>query len=176
MLPETTGVRVVCMLVDEITRHRERFFGSRCKREDTTQSMFLNEKIACREREIILRHQTGIFKPIPGMQVTSDLTTMTPVIFRGDQYKIIYFQPYGEMRRILKLIQHIGTEIRHMPAHAKWRKRTQNPAGIDLPTVIGIVQITVRGKIIARNHTTNHPLQKNVFDTVHDVRGTCVIV
>src|SRR5581483_6175870 len=62
------------------------------------------------------------------------------------------FQPNGEMGAILKLVVDIAAQVRHMPAHAERLHRAQHPARIELPRVVGIIQVPKRGKIVLRDH------------------------
>ncbi len=114
--------------------------------------MLLDEKIARSERQIILWNDAGILEAIPGVQVAHDDTVITIEIPRGQQHEIPYFQSDHQMRCILKLIACITPEVGNMPAHAEWRQRAQDSTGIEFPTVVRIIQVPVRGKIILGDH------------------------
>jgi hypothetical protein len=71
------------------------------------------------------------------------------------------------MSRILKLIPYVAPEVRYMPAHAEWGDRAQYAARVELPAVIGIIKVAMRGKVVAGDHCTFlHP-------TCHDITKHC---
>ncbi len=112
----------------------------------------MHQKIAGGQRQAAGRHKAGIFKAILRVQRAIDRAALTLEIFGRNQYKLAHLQTDGEVRSVLKLVAHIRPQIRDMPAHAKRLHRTQHPARIELPAMIRVVQIPVRGEIVARNH------------------------
>ena len=124
MLPQTAGVWVVCMQVNEIAGHRKRC-GRGCRKgQDAAKRVLLHQEIACSEGQAILWNDTGIFKAAFSVQLASNDTLLSAKIVRCDKHALMNFHPKHEMSRILKLVPHITPEIGHVPAHAKWRKRT----------------------------------------------------
>jgi len=152
MFPQAAGRRIMRVQVCEVTGNRERLTPPCGEREDTAHGMFLDEKIARSKRQIILWNDASILEAIPGVQVAHDDTMMTIEIPRSQQREFPYFQPDHQMRRILKLIACIAPEVGNMPAHAEWRQRAQDSAGVEFPTVVRIIQVPMWGKIIVRDH------------------------
>ena len=81
--------------------------------------MFMDEKIACGEYYVILRHKANIFKTIFGMELAVDGTLVTPKIFRSDKHKVMNLETNAEMSGILKLVMHITAKVWNMPAHSQ---------------------------------------------------------
>ncbi len=81
--------------------------------------MFLDEKIARGERQVILWDNTGILEAIPGVQVAHDHTVMPVEVLGGHQYKVFYFQPDHHVCAILKLVARVAPQIGNVPAHAQ---------------------------------------------------------
>jgi hypothetical protein len=86
--------------------------------------MFLDEKIACGERQPIPLYKAGIFEAILGMQRAGDGTTMAAKVFGSYQYQVVDSQSYGEMCGILELVAYVAAKVGHMPAHSKGSHRT----------------------------------------------------
>ena len=124
MFPQTAGVRIVRMLVHEITGHGKRRRRGRRKSQDAGQGVFLHQEIACSERQAILRNDAGIFKTAFRVQLTVDDALLTAEIVRRDKHAPMNLEPEHEMSRIVKLVPHVASEVGHMPAHAKGGKRT----------------------------------------------------
>src|SRR6266487_1832596 len=131
--------------------------------------MFLDEKIAGSERQIILRDDTGILEAILGVQVAHDDTVMLVEVLGGHQYKVSYFQPDHHMRAILKLVASIAPQVGNVPAHAQGRQLAQHTAGIEFPTVVEIIQVPMGGKIVVGNHSTRHILNKPAIARVINI-------
>jgi hypothetical protein len=112
----------------------------------------LHEKIARRKCQPVLRNKTGILKAVLGVKLAVDNTSLLAKVFRSDQDRIAYFQPYSQVGGVLKLVANVRTQVWHMPAHAQWSKGTQDAAWIDFPTVVGIIKIAVRGEVVVGNH------------------------
>src|SRR5919201_1045227 len=77
MLPKSAGMRIVRMLMHQVAGHRQRMSGSGRESEDTTQRVFLDEKIACSECQIVFGYGTSILKAIFGVQMAHNGTAMT---------------------------------------------------------------------------------------------------
>src|SRR6266516_2056668 len=86
------------------------------------------------------------------MQVADDRAVVAPEVLRRHQHRLTYLQTQGKVSRILELVARIAAEIGHMPAHTQGSARTQHAAGIELPAMVGIIQVTVGGKIVVWNH------------------------
>src|SRR5438034_1516339 len=131
--------------------------------------MFLNEKITRSERQVVLWDDAGILEAILGVQVAHDDTVMPVEVPGGHQYKVSYFQPDHHMRAILKLVAGIAPQVGNMPAHAQRGQRAQHTTGIEFPTVVGIIQVSMGGKIVVGNHSTRHILNKPDIARVIDI-------
>src|SRR5438876_156864 len=62
MFPQTAGVWIVCMQVNEIAGHGKRSGRGRRKGQDAAKRVLLHQEIACSERQAILWNDTGVFK------------------------------------------------------------------------------------------------------------------
>ncbi len=85
--------------------------------------MFIDEKIACRECQLVLRNNTGIFKAIFGVQMTDNGAVVPLEVFGSDQDHLINFESNHEMGRVLKLVARITAKIGNMPPHAERNTR-----------------------------------------------------
>src|SRR6266516_2532014 len=150
MFPQTAGMRIVRMLVHEITGHGKRRSGGRRKSQDAAQGVFLHQEIACSERQAKLWNDAAIFKTAFRVQLAVNHALLTAEIVRRDKHAIANLEPEHEMSRIVKLVPHVASEVGHMPAHAKRGKRTENSTGVELPGVVGIIEVAVRRKIVVR--------------------------
>src|SRR3989441_3807353 len=117
MLPQTAGVRIVRMLVHEITGHGKRRRRGRRKSQDAAQGVFLHQEIASSERQAILWNDAAIFKTAFRVQRTGDDALLTAEIVRRDKHTAMNLEPEHEMSRIVKLVPHVASEVGHMPAH-----------------------------------------------------------
>ena len=86
------------------------------------------------------------------MQRAFDNTSVASKVFGSNEHRVIDFQPNREMGGILKLVMHITSQVGHVPAHAKRGQRTQHSTRVDLPTMIGVVEVAVRGEVVVRDH------------------------
>src|SRR6202048_1564777 len=84
--------------------------------------------------------------------MTDDSTAMALEIFGCYQDRFANPQAEHKMGCILKLIAHITAKVGDVPTHSQRRQRTQHSARIELPGMVGIIQIAVWGKIVMRNH------------------------
>lgn len=100
----------------------------------------------------------GVFEAIFGMELAVDCAFMAAEIIGRDEHQFVDVESYGEMSRILELIQGIASQVRHMPAHAERWDGAENAARIKLPRVVGIIKVPIRGKIVTRDrHAFLHP-------------------
>src|SRR6266566_6390453 len=86
------------------------------------------------------------------MQMADVSTTMMLEIFGRYQDRFANRQAERKMGCILKLVADVATEIGHVPTHSQRRQRTQYSAGIELPGMIGIIQIAVWGEVVVGDH------------------------
>src|SRR6266568_7870732 len=120
MLPQTTRVWIVCMLVNEITGHRKRSVRGRRKGQDAAKRVLLHQEIACSERQAVLWNDTYVFKAAFCMQLAVHDALLTAKIVRRDEHTIMNLEPEREMSRILKLVPYVAPEVGYMPTHAEW--------------------------------------------------------
>src|SRR5689334_3754977 len=67
------------------------------------------------------------------------------------------------MSRILKLVPHIAPKVGDMPAHAEWGDGAHYAAGVELPAMVGIIQVAMRGKVVTGDHCTYlHPTRRYI--------------
>ena len=118
MFPKPTGVGVVCVVMYEIAGNGKGSFHGSGKSEDTSQRVFLDEKIARCKCKIVLGNEAGILEAILRMQVAGDGAAVALEIFRCDQDEFPDLEANGEVSRVLKLVADIRTKIGDMPAHA----------------------------------------------------------
>ena len=86
------------------------------------------------------------------MKLAVDDAFVVAKVFGCDEYLIVYFEANREMGCILKLVADVAPEIGHMSAHAQRLQRTQHPARIEFPAVVGVIQVTVGSKIVMGDH------------------------
>ena len=104
--------------------------------------------------EQLSKLEATVFEVIFGMELAVDCAFMTAEIFGRDEHQFVDVESYGEMCRILELIQDIASQVRHMPSHAERWDGAENAARIKLPAVVGIIQVTMWGKVVAGDHYT----------------------
>ncbi len=93
------------------------------------------------------------------MQLAVYNALLTAKIVRRNKHTVMYIHPKREMSRILKLIPYVAPEVGYMPAHTEWGDGAHYAAGVELPAMVGIIQVAVRGKVVAGDHDTFlHPL------------------
>src|SRR6266699_3401269 len=159
MFPQTACMWIVCMLVNEITGHRKRSGRGRRKGQDAAQRVLLHQEIACSERQAILWNDTCVFKAAFRMQLAVHDALLTVKIVRRDKHAIMNLEPEREMSRILKLVPYVAPEVGYMPAHAEWGDGAHYAAGVELPAMVGIIQVAMRGKVVTGDHDTFlHPI------------------
>jgi hypothetical protein len=142
------------MPVEQITGHRQLLWSRSGKGKNAPKSMLLDEQIASSEFQIVLGHEAGVLEAILCMQVAGNGATMSLKVFRSDHDLLPYTQPEWEMSSILKLVPYVAPEVGYMPAHTEWGDGAHYAAGVELPAVVGIIQIAMRGKVITGDHDT----------------------
>src|SRR5258708_18748682 len=96
----------------------------------------------------------GIFEARFRMELAVDGAFMTAEIFGSNEQQVIDVEPNHEMGSILELVQYIAPQVGHVPAHTKRGKRAQHAARVELPAVVGIIQVAMWGKVITGDHRT----------------------
>src|SRR5579864_4386355 len=81
MFPQAAGIGIVGMLVDEVAGYGQWIFGRGRDSEDAAEGVFLDEKIASGEREVVLGDGAGIFEAVFGVQVARDSTVVVLEVF-----------------------------------------------------------------------------------------------
>ncbi len=110
---------IVGMLVDEVAGYGQGIFG-RCREgEDAAEGVFLDEKIAGGESEIVLGDDAGIFEAIFGVQVTGDGAVVVLEVFGADEEGFAEVEAEVEVGGVLKLVADVAAEVGNVPAHAK---------------------------------------------------------
>jgi len=119
VFPEAAGMGIVGMLVDEVAGYGQGIFG-RCREgEDAAEGVFLDEKIAGGESEIVLGDDAGIFEAIFGVQVTGDGAVVVLEVFGADEEGFAEVEAEVEVGGVLKLVAYVAAEVGNVPAHAK---------------------------------------------------------
>src|SRR6266446_1218546 len=152
MLPEPTSMRIMRVLMHQVTGHRYGVLCSCREGEDTAQRVFINEKITCGEGQAVSGYSAGIFKASFRVQMADNGAAVTFEVFGSDQYRPVNLEANGEVCGILKLVAHVATEIGHVPAHTQGGQGTQDAAGVEFPGVIRVVEITVGSEVVVRDH------------------------
>ena len=145
-------MRIVRMLVDQVTGHGQRRGQSRRERHNAAKRIFIHQEITGAEGQPVFRHDAAIFKAIFGMQRAMNSAFLAAEIIRCDKYRLAYFQAYVEMRGVLKLVIHVAAQVGYVPAHTERLQRAQHPTRIEFPRVVGVIQVAVRGEIVLWNH------------------------
>src|SRR5579885_2080094 len=114
--------------------------------------MLIDQKLASGQRQSMLRHSAGIFKAVFRMQMAHNRTAMMFEVSGSNQDRFANFEADLQMGGVLELVTDIAPQVGYMPAHAKRGQRTQHAAGVELPAMIGVIQISMRGEIVMRNH------------------------
>ena len=181
MFPQTAGMWIVRMQVNQVTGNGQWLARGGRERHYAAQRVFIDQEITRRERHPIFRHETAIFKAIFGVQLAVDRTFLATKILRRDQHKMVDLQSNREVSRILKLVINIAPQVRHVPAHSQRSHRTQHPAGIEFPGVIGIIQVPMWGKIIVGDHRSFlHPTychsRRSYCRRFYSQGGSCPVI
>ena len=93
MLPQTTGIWIMRMLMEQEARYGQWLCGRSRESENATKRVLLHQEIACGERQRMFWHDTGIFKAIFGMQMANDGAIMTPEVFRRHKDSFANLRP-----------------------------------------------------------------------------------
>src|SRR5437660_9707910 len=114
--------------------------------------MLIDQKIASGQCQSMLCNSTGIFKTVLCVQMAHNRAAMMFEISGSNQDCFANFEANLQMSGVLELVANIAPQVRHMPPHPQGRQRTQHAAGVELPAMIGVIQISMWGEIIMGNH------------------------
>src|SRR5258708_6840198 len=94
----------------------------------------------------------GIFEASFGMELAVGRAFMPAEIFGRDEYEVVDVGSNREMGRILELVQYVTPQVGQVPAHTKRGRRAQRETRVELPGVVGIVEVAMWSKVIDGDH------------------------
>ncbi len=111
------------------------------------------------------------------MELAVDRAFMPAEIFGRDEYQVVDVESNREMGSILELVQYVTPQVGHVPAHTKRGKRAQHATRVELPAVVGIIQVAMWSKVIAGDHRTYlHPTYYDIERSCHFRPGSFIII